>query len=131
MPKFQSNRKQIMKMMDAGARKKAARINNLVRNEINNQMAGPKTGREYKIPGTNSTYIASAPGEYPAVRTAQLRSGIFTEVVSNASGVWAILGTDVEHAVYLEGGLRPFISITYENLRPQIEDILSESDWFS
>ena len=39
-------------------------------------MTGQKSGRVYKIPGTDRTYQASAPGQAPAVRTGFLRTSI-------------------------------------------------------
>ena len=39
-------------------------------------MTGQKSGRIYKIPGTDRTYQASAPGQAPAVRTGFLRTSI-------------------------------------------------------
>ena len=39
-------------------------------------MTGPKSGRRYKLPGTQTIYQASAPGEAPAVRTTKLRTSI-------------------------------------------------------
>ena len=39
-------------------------------------MTGPKSGRRYKMPGTKTTYQASAPGQAPAVRTGFLRTSI-------------------------------------------------------
>jgi len=39
-------------------------------------MTGPKSGRRYRIPGTQTTYRASAPGEAPAAPTGNLRTSI-------------------------------------------------------
>ncbi len=39
-------------------------------------MTGPKSGRRYKMPGTKTTYQASAPGQAPAVATGNLRTSI-------------------------------------------------------
>jgi hypothetical protein len=39
-------------------------------------MTGPKSGRRYKLPETQTIYQASAPGEAPAVRTTFLRTSI-------------------------------------------------------
>lgn len=39
-------------------------------------MTGNKSGRIYKIPGTQRRYQASAPGQAPAVRTGALRTSI-------------------------------------------------------
>ena len=39
-------------------------------------MTGQKSGRVYKIPGTDRTYQASAPGQAPAAPTGLLRNSI-------------------------------------------------------
>ena len=39
-------------------------------------MTGPKSGRRYKLPGTQTIYQASAPGQAPAVATGNLRTSI-------------------------------------------------------
>jgi len=38
------------------------------------ELAEPRTGHVYRVPGTNATYTASAPGEAPAVR-----EGVYSE----------------------------------------------------
>ena len=59
-----------------------------------------RTGNRYKVPGTNVTYTASAPGEYPAVATGRLRGSIRVK----KSGDDVKIGTDVKYGVYLEKG---------------------------
>ena len=111
------------------AEKRAAKLSNTWRNHIITEMAGAKTGREYKVPGTNRTYTASAPDEYPAIRTGALRSSIGASVQFGLGGVYAIVGTNTNYAVYLEGGLRPFIIRASRDLENDFLKILSEP-WF-
>lgn len=61
-------REKLMPLADTIAR--------MARNEIVEQMdpGPPRTGRTYRIPGTGRTYVASAPGQPPAVR-----EGIYRE----------------------------------------------------
>lgn len=49
----------------------------IVRNEIIETMdpGPPRTGRVYTVPGTGTPYVASAPGEPPAIRTGVYRDG--------------------------------------------------------
>jgi hypothetical protein len=93
------------------------RLNNcaeLVVGYIREKMLEPKTGRIYRIPGTSETYQASAPGEYPAVRTGDL----WTSLTAQQTGPTEFtFGTSIEYAKYLEGnstepGIRPFIEKT-------------------
>jgi len=46
-------------------------------------MTGPKSGRRYKIPFTQTTYRASAPGEAPAAPTGALRTSILISPVND------------------------------------------------
>ena len=57
---------------------KSARVVNVLRNNALQVLAGTRSGRQYKRPGTirrvaGNYYRASAPGEPPAVRTGTLR----------------------------------------------------------
>ena len=53
-------------------------------------MTGQKSGRIYKIPGTDRTYQASAPGQAPAVRTTFLRTSITINPVNKYEYVISI-----------------------------------------
>ena len=53
-------------------------------------MTGQKSGRVYKIPGTDRTYQASAPGQAPAVRTTFLRTSITINPVNKYEYVISI-----------------------------------------
>ena len=46
-------------------------------------MTGSKSGRRYKIPFTQTTYRASAPGEAPAAPTGTLRTSILISPVND------------------------------------------------
>ena len=49
----------------------------VVSNRIKTRLTGQRTGRVYRVPGTETaTYTASAPGESPAVLTGALRNAI-------------------------------------------------------
>jgi hypothetical protein len=76
--------------------------------------AGGRSGRQYKVPGTNRTYTASAPGEYPALATGKLheaiREGGF-KITHHGFYFRATMGGNVpEYARYLEAGLRPWFA---------------------
>jgi hypothetical protein len=53
-------------------------------------MTGQKSGRLYKIPGTDRTYQASAPGQAPSVRTTFLRTSITINPVNKYEYVISI-----------------------------------------
>lgn len=93
------------------AKRKALQVGHIIRNRVLLGMAGPKTGRWYRVPGTKKLYRASAPGEYPAVRTDALRSSIKVALRGSGGNVTHVeVGTSVPYGAHLEKGLRPFLS---------------------
>ena len=62
------------------------RASNELRNALIYTMRGTRNGRIYKVPNTNKTYRASAPGEVPAVRTGTFRNSWGTHVHAEKSG---------------------------------------------
>lgn len=70
----------------------------IVRDEVvlGMERAPARTGEAYRIPGTKTRYIASAPGEPPAVRTAQYRnSWQSTPAIRTDRGLSAFAFTDL------------------------------------
>jgi hypothetical protein len=113
-----------------------------VRDHIRREMAKPKSGKRYRIRGTDVWYTASRPGEYPAIRTSVLAQHIeiytpeSTRVMRGAAAPWprgdsivAFLGTDVPYAKYLEGedppgsGLRPFLNRAAHEVAPDLQPL--------
>lgn len=111
-------------LLDA-AEKRAYRIAILQRNHIVKSMAGPRSGKWYTVPGTSRRYQASAPGEYPAVRTGFLRADVKFKVVRDNLGVYAFVGADVYYAGYVEN-MRPWLQRSFEEIQPQVEQIMAE-----
>lgn len=82
-------------------------------------LTGARKGITYKVPGTNVTYTASAPGEYPASATGRLRSSVRVAV----KGDEGYIGTDVEYGLCLEKkssskGGREWLRPSLEQARP-------------
>lgn len=141
---FKSNRREVNQFLSGTATKKVSQIGTEVTNHIKQEMRKKKSGEEYPIPGTGSTgangrtepgsqktYIASSPGEYPAIRTGQLRSGTQFRVTNENDGVSVSIGTDVLQGVILEGteenpGIRPWLSKALEELEPRISQVLEK-----
>lgn len=119
----------------------------LVRTEVVEGMenAPARTGREYPIPGTDSTYTASAPGEPPAIREGIYRdSWKTTSAVVQGSRVsasaYTSLRTDQRNelgepgASYLIGELlefgtykmapRPHVRPAIDNVQPKIAELV-------
>lgn len=88
-----------------------------VRNETMETLSGQRTGRIYKVPGTNRTYTASSPGEPPAVATGRLRQSI--KGVTENNGLTGLVGTEIDYGPMLEFGTskmasRPWLRKSFE-----------------
>lgn len=111
---------------------------------------GDPSGRTYKVPGTDTTYTASAPGEPPAVREGVYRSSwAFTRAVREGSRIiagvhnsrkvgegeayalWSILefgttpivgGLRVQHVI----APRPHVMVGLRRARSDIQDLADQ-----
>lgn len=126
--RFERNDKQIKRRIEDGvAGNEQAAANHLVR-AIKKKLKGPRSGREYLVPGGKSaTYTASAPGEAPAVATGDLLRS-YQAVKKPGSGAW-LVGTPLKYARYLEMGTseirpRPHFRETASEETPTIVSIL-------
>lgn len=96
---------------------------------IQEKMAEPKHGRQYTviINGQLQTYTASAPGEYPAIKTGLLTSESGITITETAKG-WAV-GTRLYYARELETGehgiFRPWLSRAVNELGPELKKIIT------
>lgn len=102
---------------------------NLIRNTIIEGMAGPKSGRTYRVPGTRRTYTASAPGEFPAIPTGRLRNSVRVFVKKRRGSIEGAVGSNTDHGIALEfkdpqRGGRPWLSMGWEQSRGDVQDIL-------
>lgn len=99
---------------------------------------GVRTGKTYRVPGTNRTYTASAPGEPPAVMLSDLMNSITHLIQREPNAIIGIVGTNKEYARRLEFGFigedslgrrynqapRPYFRSTYNENREQIINML-------
>jgi len=102
---------------------------NAVKTQTLETLSGERSGREYMVPGTHKTYIASAPGEPPAQATGQLRQSIKTLVKGSLGTVTGQVGSNIEYAPSLEFGTkkmaaRPWLKPSFEKALPMIKQIL-------
>ena len=105
-----------------------------VQNKTKEKLSGKRSGRVYRVPGTKKTYVASAPGEPPAVMTGQLRSSIKYRIVGELRALKGEVGSELKKAPMLEFGTskmaaRPFLRPTFQEELPVIKNILSRR-WF-
>ena len=132
---LQSFRKKIQEKLETKAKQRSYEAANILRahllESLGNQPA--RTGRKYKIPGTNQTYTASAPGEYPALREGHLRASIGNAPIK-AEKVGDVIRAEItvgvpKHGQILEAGLRPWFSKAAEEKRDEMEKVLRKR-WF-
>jgi len=94
-------------------------------------MTSPKSGRTYRKPGTKQKYIASRPGEAPAVRVGDLFKDVISQrtVTRTALGFKVDVGTNTDYGAILENDknrpwLEPALIITKnENIRAMTKGI--------
>jgi hypothetical protein len=132
---FRSAGAAISNLIHGKAEERAAQAANLLRSHLLVSLANSpaRTGRKYRIPGTNKMYTASAPGEYPALRTGKLRGAVAkagVNVVRTFGGVRAELGVGVpEYGYHLERGLRPWFSRAAAEKRQEMQAAVGRR-WF-
>ena len=105
-----------------------------VRNETLRTLSGNRTGRTYRVPGTQVTYTASAPGEPPAVQTGQLRNSVRDNVYKREKSVVGEVGTELMKGLWLEKGTRkmaprPWLEPSFDKSLERVKEILSRR-WF-
>ena len=97
------------------------------RNEVVQNLSGTRTGNRYKVPGTQTYYTASAPGQYPATATGNLKQSV--KIRPDGDGY--LVGTEVEYGLYLEKkppneGGREWLRPSLEKARPRMVAELSK-----
>ncbi len=112
-----------------------------VRNETLLTLSGERTGRVYRVPGTQRFYIASAPGEPPAKATGRLRESVVGTVDYEGLNIVGYVGiregeqvpdskvTVGDYAKWLEYGTkrmepRPWLRPSFEKSEDKIKGIL-------
>ena len=98
------NSHNVLTKLETVATQRMFAATNAVRNETVKTLSGDRTGRTYRVPGTQVTYTASAPGEPPAVQTGQLRNSIATNVYTEGRSVKGEVGTELMKGLHLEKG---------------------------
>lgn len=128
---LEKHSKDFIKLFQEHARDAVEEGAEVIRLHIEKEMDKPKTGRTYSIPHGGGTYIASAPGEYPARPTSELYAGIMIEVVDTTRNISAYIGTDVPHGAILEDarhkGHRLWLRRGYNESRSAVEAVITKN----
>lgn len=102
--------------------------------------SGQRTGKVYKVPGTQRKYTASAPGQAPAVMLGNYINSITHKVEMGADTITGTVGTNMKQGKRLEFGFvgtdskgrrynqapRPHFKVTYEKNKQKIQNKLAE-----
>ena len=121
-------REVIKSIEDAAAKRMSEATQAVHKTVVEETLSGDRSGRTYKVPGTQRTYIASAPGEPPATATAELRQSIKTEVKGEGKKVVGMVGTDKIQGLMTEFGTvnmeaRPWLRISFEKSMDKVKSI--------
>ena len=105
---------------------------------IKRKLSGNRSGRVYRIPGTKTTWTASAPGEPPAVRLGDLRNAISRKIDKGKLEGFVgprLLGSDPDkqYPVWLEFGTpkgqmspRPYMAPSFQENKAAIVQIMKD-----
>jgi len=131
---FVSHIAEVTKGIEKVARERMELAVEEVRGEVLERLSGSRSGRTYKVPGTQRTYTASAPGEAPAVATAELRQSISAEVEVEGKDVIGRVGTDKIQGKMTEFGTwnmepRPWLRPSFEKMQDKVKEIFIRQ-WF-
>jgi len=128
---FVSNLPAVTIAINAASMKALIAAADVGRNQTEENLRGTRSGHVYKVPGSkDTTYTASAPGEYPAAPTGKLRGSVQRKVVKDEVQV----GTAVEYGLMLEKkpankGGRPWLKRSLDQAKPAMLAKLAER-WF-
>ena len=120
---------EVMQSMNKQARSRARRATNALRNSALDVLGGTGHGRTYRLPSSKGTYVASAPGETPAVRLGDLRRKWrqYSLAKGTADGVQitARIKSDMPYSDYLDEGTskmaaRPYKQKIIDDAKPKI-----------
>lgn len=140
---FKSFAKTAVSKIRNAQNQRATSIAMFLHGEVQKKITGPRTGRRYRVPGTQVSYTASAPGEPPAKQLGDLGRSTAWRVEPTVGGFDSIVGSDSPYARRLEFGFkgrdslgrvynmapRPWLRRTF---REQLEEIKrrAKGTWF-
>ena len=132
---FHDNLKEVMKKIDETSKARMLESVNEVRNKTLETLSGSRSGVVYKVPRTNRTYTASAPGEPPAVMTGELRQSIKSGIEGEGDKLMGFVGTEKKHGPMMEFGTRrgiaprPWLRKSFEQSEAKMKEIFTRI-WF-
>lgn len=98
--------KEVIQSIEKTASKRIHEGVDAVKGSMLETLSGNRSGRTYKVPGTNRTYRASSPGKPPAQATGRLRQSLKTSVGEEKGMIVGIAGTSLPYGLMLDKGTR-------------------------
>ena len=120
--KYSSNFDEVKRKVSDTAAKRAFEAANKVKSNWVRKLSGEGSGREYTIPGTNTTYTASAPGNPPATMLGDLRQSAKLQVFEEGKNYGYAVGSALKKAVWLEKGTSQMLP------RPSLKPAAKETE---
>jgi len=102
--KFESHITEAIQKIQAESLERMEKAVITVRDHTATKLTGQRTGRIYKVPGTQRTYTASSPGEPPAIRLGDLKDSVKWTIETQGKEIIGKVGTDKEYGARLEFG---------------------------
>jgi len=131
---FENKIREVMKKTTDKADERMLEAVQSVRNTTLETLSGSRTGRIYKVPGTQREYTASAPGEPPAVQFGDLRKSVKGGIEKEGKNVVGFVGSELPKGPMLEFGTRnmaprPWLRPSFEKSADKIKEIFTRL-WF-
>jgi HK97 gp10 family phage protein len=131
---LQKNINKVLKKIDNASTKQMKKALEHNKKAVEAKLGKTGSGRTYKVPGTDRTYTASAPGQPPARYRGILEKSIKIEVEQTANGPQGKIGSTAFQAYWLEMGTRnmrprPFLENTLREEERTTKQILGQR-WF-
>lgn len=131
---FEEHIGKVMKKIGSKAEERMLEAVQEVRNTAIETLSGSRTGRVYRVPGTNKLYTASSPGEPPAVQLGDLRKSVKGGVEKEGRDVVGFVGTELSKGAFLEHGTsrmaaRPWLRPSFEKASDKVREIFMKV-WF-
>jgi HK97 gp10 family phage protein len=123
---FRSKNSQVMELLGKEAEIAITKACMMIDKEVKRLTVGARTGKIYKVPGTKRRkYVASAPGEAPAVRLGDLRKRYTWLTKGRGLKMKGYIGNPLKYAIFLEYGTsrmakRPHFVRAMENKKERI-----------
>lgn len=128
-----SNRAVVVEAVRRAMKAKVYAMGKSVEKHLKTQvLSGARTGRWYRVPGTNRMYRASKPGEAPATRLGDLKRSYRTGPLREEPGRISVqVGSPLKYAPILEDEAslnRPHLEPAVKLAEPEIAQVL-RGDW--